>query len=121
MNRMRFLSCTSCQSCPNTQDARRMLMEQIRSNGTLAERKRIIVLATLDTKSQEAAFVADCIRQRGHQPWLVDLSIAGVSPFPGDTSREAVASAASTTVSAIAALQRAEAMEVAATGATSLV
>jgi len=96
-------------------------MNQTRSNGKLADQKRILVLATLDTKSSEAAFVADCIRQRGHQPWLVDLSIAGVSPFPGDTSREAIAEAAGTTVEAIAALQRAAAMEVAASGAADLV
>jgi uncharacterized protein (UPF0261 family) len=83
--------------------------------------RRIAVLVTLDTKSEEARFVADCIRRRGHQPWIVDLGIAGLSPFDGDTSRADVAEAAGTTAAAIAALQRAEAMEVAAGGATTLV
>ena len=83
--------------------------------------RRIALLVTLDTKAEEASFVAACIRQRGHVPWIVDLSIAGVSPFPGDTPREVVAAAAGTTVEAIAALQRANAMEVAARGAARLV
>ncbi|MCC7370799.1 MAG: Tm-1-like ATP-binding domain-containing protein [Chloroflexi bacterium] len=83
--------------------------------------RRIAVLATLDTKAQEARFVADCIRRRGHEPWLVDLGIAGEPAFAGDTPREAVAEAAGTTVAAIGALQRAEAMEAAAVGAARLV
>lgn len=81
----------------------------------------VAVLVTLDTKAEEARFVADCIRQCGQQPWIVDLGIAGTAPFAGDTSREAVATAAGTTVAAIGALQRAEAMEVAAGGAAKLV
>ena len=83
--------------------------------------KRIIILATLDTKADEARFVADAIRRRGHEPWIVDLSISGVSPFAGDTPREAVAQAAGRAWEAMAALQRAEAMEVAADGAGTLV
>jgi uncharacterized protein (UPF0261 family) len=83
--------------------------------------RRIAILVTLDTKAEEARFVADCIRRRGHEPWIVDLGIAGVPSFVGDTSREAVAEAAGTTVAAISALQRAEAMEVAAAGAAMLV
>jgi uncharacterized protein (UPF0261 family) len=83
--------------------------------------RRIAILVTLDTKAEEARFVADCIRRRGHQPWIIDLGIAGVAPFAGDTSRAAVAEAAGTTVTAIGALQRAEAMELAAAGASRLV
>jgi uncharacterized protein (UPF0261 family) len=83
--------------------------------------RRIAVLVTLDTKAEEARFVADCIRRRGHVPWLVDLGISGTAPFAGDTSREAIAEAAGTTVVAIGALLRADAMEVAAAGASKLV
>ncbi|MFN8526042.1 MAG: Tm-1-like ATP-binding domain-containing protein [Chloroflexota bacterium] len=82
---------------------------------------RVAVLVTLDTKAEEATFVADCIRRRGHTPWIVDLGISGTAPFSGDTSREAIAEAAGTTVASIGALQRAEAMEVAAAGAAKLV
>ena len=49
--------------------------------------RRIAVLVTLDTKAEEATFLVECIRQRGHRPWLVDLSIAdgykGGCPYQG--------------------------------------
>jgi uncharacterized protein (UPF0261 family) len=82
---------------------------------------RIILLATLDTKGDEATFVADCIRQRGHTPWLVDLSLIGGGALVGDVTRDAVAKAGGHTGPQVAALQRAQAMEVMAAGAGQLV
>jgi uncharacterized protein (UPF0261 family) len=88
---------------------------------TPAGPRRIVVLATLDTKGQEAAFVGDCIRQRHHEPWFVDLSLAGTPPFPADTTREAVAAAAGLGWDELTALVRTDAMVAAAAGAATIV
>ena len=97
-------------------------MEQTRLNGQGGSgARRIVVLATLDTKAEEAAFVADCIRRRGHLPRLVDLGVAGVAALPAETTREAVARAAGLSWETLSALPRTEAMEAAAAGATKLV
>lgn len=81
---------------------------------------RIALLATLDTKSDEARFVADAIRARGHNPVVVDLSLRAGGTFEADVSRAAIAEAAHTTPGAVANLQRARAMEVIASGAGTL-
>jgi uncharacterized protein (UPF0261 family) len=81
--------------------------------------RRIVVLATLDTKAEEAGFVAACIKRRGHTPWLIDLSLAGTGGA-GDTSRDEVAQAAGRSWETLAALPRAEAMEIVAAGAGTL-
>lgn len=54
----------------------------------------IAVLGTLDSKGEEHAFVADLIRQRGHQPLLVDVGSGGPPTVTPDISREEVAAAA---------------------------
>jgi uncharacterized protein (UPF0261 family) len=77
--------------------------------------KRIVVLATLDTKGDEAAFVAERIRDRGHAAWLVDLSLLAPRA-DADTPREAVA-----TISELEGLPRVEAMEIVAEGAGRIV
>jgi uncharacterized protein (UPF0261 family) len=82
---------------------------------------RIVLLATLDTKGDEAEFVAQCIRQRGHSPWLVDLSLQSGGSRAGETTRDDVAHAAGRDWSELAALPRAQAMEVVADGAGRLV
>src|SRR5438874_2085179 len=83
--------------------------------------KHIALLATLDTKSDEARFVADAIRRRGHTPAVIDLSLRPGGSLVANTSREAVARAAGTSGEAVAGLQRAQAMEVIARGAAALV
>jgi len=82
--------------------------------------KRIAILATLNTKLDEAQFLAECIQARGHAPHLVDLSLLGGSRAAGDTSRESVARAAGRSGDEVAHLQRAAAMEVMAAGAAAL-
>ena len=79
---------------------------------------RIALLVTLDTKSDEARFVADRIRHHGHRPWLVDLSLRPGGTVRADTSREAVAQAAQHAGSQVAQLQRSAAMQVMADGAS---
>ncbi len=44
--------------------------------------KRIAVIGTLDTKGAEHAYVADCLREFGHEPLLIDLVLHRASPIP---------------------------------------
>lgn len=53
----------------------------------------IVVLGTLDTKGREHAYVADCIRSRGHTPLLIDVGSAGPPQIKPDITREEVAQA----------------------------
>jgi len=52
---------------------------------------RIAVLATFDTKGDEARFLADELRSRGTEPVLIDLALTGDSPADADTTREDLA------------------------------
>lgn len=53
----------------------------------------IAVLGTLDTKGQEHAYVAELIRQRGHQTLLIDSGSGSAPTVSPDISREEVAAA----------------------------
>ncbi len=55
--------------------------------------KTIAVLGTLDTKGVEHAYVADCIRARGHQALLIDVGGYAEPQCRADISREEVAAA----------------------------
>ena len=80
--------------------------------------KRIAILATLNTKGEEAQFLADCIQSRGHSPHVVDMSLLeSGNTISAHTTRESVARAAGRTGEEVAQLQRAAAMEVMAAGA----
>lgn len=72
----------------------------------------VAVLATLDTKGEEAEFVAERIRAHGLQPWVVDLSLGRQAVDGVDTPRSTVAAQAGWDVDDLVALPRAEAMEV---------
>jgi uncharacterized protein (UPF0261 family) len=49
--------------------------------------KTIAILATLDTKGDEAAFLAECIRARGFRALVVDVSTTDAAKRQGDVSR----------------------------------
>jgi uncharacterized protein (UPF0261 family) len=51
----------------------------------------IAVLGTLDTKGHELAFVAERIRQRGHQTVLIDVGTGGPPQVVADVTRDQVA------------------------------
>ena len=53
----------------------------------------IAVLGTLDTKGTEHAFVAERIREHGHQTLLIDVGTGGLPQVPPDISREFIATA----------------------------
>jgi uncharacterized protein (UPF0261 family) len=82
--------------------------------------RRILVVATLDTKADEADYLVRAIRSRGHEPYVVDLSLQPGTSAGADLSREDVAGAAGSSVDALASLPRAEAMELVAQGAAAL-
>ncbi|MBB5039680.1 Tm-1-like ATP-binding domain-containing protein [Prosthecobacter dejongeii] len=53
----------------------------------------IAVLGTLDTKGQEHAYVAELIRQRGHETLLIDTGSGSAPTVSPDISRQEVAAA----------------------------
>jgi len=63
----------------------------------------IAVLGTLDTKGQEHAYVAEIIRQRGHQTMLIDTGSGSAPTVKADISREEVAQAGQVDLTAILA------------------
>ena len=53
----------------------------------------IAVLGTLDTKGAEHAYVAECLRQRGHEPLLIDVGTGAAPTVVPHLSRAEVAKA----------------------------
>ena len=56
--------------------------------------KSLLIVATLDTKGEHAAYVRDCVRSLGVKPVLMDVGILGEPSIPADIAKEEVASAA---------------------------
>lgn len=56
--------------------------------------KRLLIIATLDTKGKEAAYVKDCVRARGVHPVLMDVGTLEKPLAPPDIAREEVIRAA---------------------------
>ncbi len=80
------------------------------------------LLATLDTKSTEAAFLRDRLADLGVQVTLVDCGCLGQPPFPGDIPRNAVFAAAGTSLGELQSRSdRGAAVNAAAAEAASLV
>jgi uncharacterized protein (UPF0261 family) len=77
----------------------------------VAANPTVAVLVTMDTKADEAAFVADCLTRAGAQPWIVDLSMKPHARSGADVSGEAVARAAGSDWAALAELDRRGAAE----------
>ncbi len=73
----------------------------------------IAIIATLDTKAEEAQFLKVWFRERGYQARLVDVGTAGdpQPPVAGpDVRRETVAAAAGVSLPALLSMRRDEAM-----------
>ena len=56
--------------------------------------KQLLIIATLDTKGREAAFVKDCVQSRGIHPVMMDVGILEKPLTPPDITREEVVHAA---------------------------
>src|SRR3989440_2459624 len=63
----------------------------------------IAILGTMDTKGEEHAFVADRIRQRGHQVLVIDVGALGEPGLKPDITRREVAAAAGVDFDAVVA------------------
>jgi uncharacterized protein (UPF0261 family) len=69
----------------------------------MAVQRTVVVVATLDTKGQEAAFVRDQIAAWGVDTILIDPGILGSPSVAADISRQEIAEAAGTTLEALLA------------------
>ena len=63
----------------------------------------IAILGTMDTKGEEHAFVADRIKQRGHQTLVIDVGALGEPKLKPDITRREVAAAAGADFDALVA------------------
>lgn len=66
--------------------------------------KKIVCIATLDTKGAEAQYVKKLIEKRGHTVTVIDDGVLGKPTITADITREEVAAAANTTIGEVAAL-----------------
>lgn len=60
--------------------------------------KKIAILATLDTKGEEAEFLKELILKHGHRPIVVDIGSGGKPSVSADISAEEVAGAGGSTI-----------------------
>lgn len=89
--------------------------------GQSAESRAVLLLATLDTKGQEAAFVRDLLVSWRIPVVLVDVGALGAPAVPADVPREEIFARAGTSLEAIrAAADRGRAVTAAAEGAARL-
>ncbi len=80
--------------------------------------KTVVILATLDTKGREVAFMADLVRTRGHRPLAVDVGVMGEPATTADISSRQVAEAGGASLDALrAAADREQAAPAMALGA----
>jgi uncharacterized protein (UPF0261 family) len=83
---------------------------------------RVVLVGTLDTKGTEYAYLRDRIRELGHEVLLIDAGVLGSPTIGADIDREAVATAAGTTIAALrAAGDRGAAVTAMSEGVTRLV
>ncbi|HKC59344.1 MAG TPA: Tm-1-like ATP-binding domain-containing protein [Myxococcales bacterium] len=76
----------------------------------MSDAAQIVVLATLDTKESEAAYVADLLRRSGHRPCLMDTGFSQPPASRPDVDREQVARAADVDPASVRLLPREEAI-----------
>jgi len=63
--------------------------------------KTIAIIAALDTKGTEAAFIRDVILQRGHRALTIDTGVLGDPAYPADLGRGDVARAGGDDIDAL--------------------
>jgi uncharacterized protein (UPF0261 family) len=62
-------------------------------------KKRLLIIATLDTKGREAAYIRECAEQRGVKTMLVDVGTLRPPKVPPDLTRDDLAYAAGSEIS----------------------
>ena len=60
--------------------------------------KKIIIIATLDTKGEEVSYLKELILRRGHQLFLIDIGCGGEPELEADITADEVARAAGTDI-----------------------
>jgi len=83
----------------------------------VGSKTQIVVLATLDTKGAEAAFVADFLRRKGLSPCLMDTGFRHPPSCAPDVARERVAQAAGLDPAKVHLLSREDAVRAMGEGA----
>jgi uncharacterized protein (UPF0261 family) len=84
--------------------------------------KKIVIVATLDTKSEEARYLKERIEEAGFETLVVDAGVLGQGTFAADITSEEVARLGGSTLSELRALKdEGKAMEAMARGATEAV
>jgi len=83
-------------------------------------RKRILIIATLDTKWAEVGYIKDLIEGRGHKPIVMDVGVSGKTLLNSDISRDEVAKAGGATLKKLLSYRRDLAMKVMAEGAATI-
>lgn len=63
--------------------------------------KTIAVIASLDTKGSEAAFIRDAIARRGHIPLTIDTGVLGAAHYQAEVGPDAVARAGGDDIAAL--------------------
>jgi uncharacterized protein (UPF0261 family) len=87
----------------------------------MTTKRTIAVLATLDTKGDEAAFLRDEITRLGATPLLIDVGLMGDPAVPADVPAEAVVAAGGGSLAALrGAASRQDAAPVLAAGAAAI-
>jgi uncharacterized protein (UPF0261 family) len=82
---------------------------------------RVLLVACLDTKGQEADYTASCLREVGLDVWIMDTGILGQSYYPARITREEVARAGGMPLQDVRVLgHEGKALEVMTNGAVSL-
>jgi uncharacterized protein (UPF0261 family) len=56
--------------------------------------KKIVIIATLDTKGEEIGYLKELILRRGHQPLIIDIGCGGEPKLEADITADEVARAA---------------------------
>ncbi len=69
----------------------------------MAVKPTILLIGTADTKSDELAFVRECLLEQGAQALLMDVGVLAAGSVPVDISSAAVAAAAGSSLQAIKA------------------
>ena len=80
----------------------------------------VAILATINTKSKEAHFIANVLKRAGATPWIVDLSMKPHNLPAADITGEQVAGLAGTSWLALDGYMRHEAAAVMVEGGTKL-
>jgi len=84
--------------------------------------RTVLLIATLDTKGAEVAYVRDLVERAGYRAMVLDAGVLWDPPFPPDIAAHAVAEAGGGTLQALRVQgNRSSALDVMARGATAIV